>query len=66
MALQTDNETLKETLKELEKDIATLSFASSIQVTDAKPKGSVPTPIGSDLVVWMKLQVMMIFRVYFF
>ncbi|RXG57390.1 Valine--tRNA ligase [Armadillidium vulgare] len=56
LALQTDNETLKETLKELEKDIATLSFASSIQVTDAKPKGSVPTPIGSDLVVWMKLQ----------
>lgn len=56
LCLQSDNAHNRDVLESLADAISTLSVTSSFKVSEAKPKGSVPTPVNADTVAWMKLQ----------
>jgi len=56
LCLQSDSASNREVLESLANAISTLSITSSFTVSEAKPKGSVPTPVNADTVAWMKLE----------
>ena len=57
MTLTSDSAETLALLETVKGDIATLAFASQVSVTDQKPSGSVPQPVGAECVAWVKLQV---------
>ena len=66
VTVQADNEDIRNTLESLSQEIATLSIASSINVSSDKPDGSVPSPVGADCIAWMKLKVSYLKELYLY
>jgi len=56
LTLTSDSAETLALLETVKGDIATLAFASQVSVTDQKPSGSVPQPVGAECVAWVKLQ----------
>ncbi|XP_076061155.1 valyl-tRNA synthetase isoform X2 [Oratosquilla oratoria] len=56
LTLQSEIKDTCDVLEKLSQDIATLTLSTSIKVGNEKPKGSVPVPVSSDCVAWIKLQ----------